>query len=394
MATTQNKRFQVTRTIGQKRYEFCDHLSNVRNIITDTRKSDRTGTSNPNFVFHRFATEDVGLYNMYAYGMPKTEPNDYINASGFAYRYGFNGQEKVDEIAGVGNHNSALYWEYDTRLGRRWNVDPVDQIDVSNYAVMFCDPINISDEMGDKGKKPGGNKYNNPRWVDPEEKTPNAPTSPVPSSKKSNEVVHQYNYSTYYRQVSTGKSIPGVSSNWADLLYLKSKITTVYYNNQVCSTFVESHTEPEGVTNSIGGIDVTASYNSLGWNDPNHLDYNLVTINGAMLNFSIGNAMFATSAPLIRLPALIHTGRTTATTIEESLAMATIKENPKLGQMIIERLGDKRLLGYSKFQYNSPGRTVSIHFVAKANKLGQPILGTAKDFKFAPILPKTIRRFW
>jgi hypothetical protein len=148
MATTQNKRFQVTRTIGQKRYEFCDHLSNVRNIITDTRKSDRTGTSNPNFVFHRFATEDVGLYNMYAYGMPKTEPNDYINASGFAYRYGFNGQEKVDEIAGVGNHNSALYWEYDTRLGRRWNVDPVDQVNISNYAVMYNNPIIFNDVLG------------------------------------------------------------------------------------------------------------------------------------------------------------------------------------------------------------------------------------------------------
>jgi hypothetical protein len=40
------------------------------------------------------------------------------------YRFGFNGQEKVNEIAGVGNHNTAEFWEYDTRLGRRWNLDP------------------------------------------------------------------------------------------------------------------------------------------------------------------------------------------------------------------------------------------------------------------------------
>jgi hypothetical protein len=186
MATTQNKRFQVTRTIGQKRYEFCDHLSNVRNVITDTRKSDRTGTSNPNFVFHRFATEDVGLYNMYAYGMPKTEPNDYINASGFAYRYGFNGQEKVDEIAGVGNHNTVSSFgreEYDTRLGRRWNLDPVDQVNISNYACFYNNPISIADIMGDKGEKPkqpGDSKYNNPRWVDPNVKTSTTPNSPMP----------------------------------------------------------------------------------------------------------------------------------------------------------------------------------------------------------------------
>ena len=35
------------------------------------------------------------------------------------YRFGFNGQEKVNEIAGVGNHNTALFWEYDTRTAQR-----------------------------------------------------------------------------------------------------------------------------------------------------------------------------------------------------------------------------------------------------------------------------------
>jgi hypothetical protein len=40
---------------------------------------------------------------------------------GRVYRYGFNGQEKSDEIAGEGNHNTAEFWEYDTRTGRRWN---------------------------------------------------------------------------------------------------------------------------------------------------------------------------------------------------------------------------------------------------------------------------------
>src|SRR5690625_390199 len=68
---------------------------------------------------------------------------------GDRYRFGFNGQEKVNEIAGMGNHNTAEFWEYDTRLGRRWNVDPVDQISVSNYAVFRNNPLVFTDVDGD-----------------------------------------------------------------------------------------------------------------------------------------------------------------------------------------------------------------------------------------------------
>jgi hypothetical protein len=59
-------------------------------------------------------------------------------------------QEKVDEISGAGNHNTALFWEYDTRLGRRWNVDPVDQMGMSNYACLGDNPIVMIDRIGDK----------------------------------------------------------------------------------------------------------------------------------------------------------------------------------------------------------------------------------------------------
>jgi hypothetical protein len=65
------------------------------------------------------------------------------------YRYGFNGQEKVDEIAGVGNHNTALFWEYDTRLGRRWNLDPVVKHSLSGYSTFANNPIWCIDVNGD-----------------------------------------------------------------------------------------------------------------------------------------------------------------------------------------------------------------------------------------------------
>ena len=66
------------------------------------------------------------------------------------YPSGFNGQERDDEIAGVGNFNTALYWEYDTRLGRRWNVDPeIDQKpDQSSYSCLYNNPIIMIDPFG------------------------------------------------------------------------------------------------------------------------------------------------------------------------------------------------------------------------------------------------------
>ena len=65
------------------------------------------------------------------------------------YRFGFGGQEKDDEVKGNGNHYTATFWEYDPRTGRRWNLDPVDQISISNYAVFRNSPIWYIDPNGD-----------------------------------------------------------------------------------------------------------------------------------------------------------------------------------------------------------------------------------------------------
>jgi hypothetical protein len=69
---------------------------------------------------------------------------------GEGYRFGFNSQEKTDEISGSGNHNTALFWEYDTRLGRRWNRDPKPNPSVSDYACFNNNPIWNTDVLGDK----------------------------------------------------------------------------------------------------------------------------------------------------------------------------------------------------------------------------------------------------
>ncbi|MFY0674279.1 MAG: hypothetical protein JXQ87_12805, partial [Bacteroidia bacterium] len=75
----------------------------------------------------------------------------YISANAAnAYRYGFNGMEKDDELNGLGNSYTAEYWQYDSRLGRRWNLDPILQNVRSDYSVLGNNPIAFIDPNGDK----------------------------------------------------------------------------------------------------------------------------------------------------------------------------------------------------------------------------------------------------
>jgi hypothetical protein len=63
-----------------------------------------------------------------------------------AYRYGFNGQEKesgLDE-----NITSAEYWEYDSRIARRWNLDPIVKEWESPYLCFSGNPIFYADPDG------------------------------------------------------------------------------------------------------------------------------------------------------------------------------------------------------------------------------------------------------
>lgn len=73
-------------------------------------------------------------------------PN-FIKLNG--YRFAFNGQEKDDEVAGAGNTMSAEFWEYDARLGRRFNLDPKPIPSISSYTCMLNSPIWLSDPFGD-----------------------------------------------------------------------------------------------------------------------------------------------------------------------------------------------------------------------------------------------------
>jgi RHS repeat-associated protein len=76
------------------------------------------------------------------------EGRSYEGDTNLRYRFGFNTQEKDDEIYGAGNSITAEFWEYNTRLGRRWNLDPKPLQGISQYACFGNNPISNIDPDG------------------------------------------------------------------------------------------------------------------------------------------------------------------------------------------------------------------------------------------------------
>jgi len=78
--------------------------------------------------------------------------------------YSYNGQELDDEIANItGANTTATFWEYDSRLGRRWNLDPVLKEWESPYAcfsnnpILYLDPNGSDTTTGSYSKLTGSN---------------------------------------------------------------------------------------------------------------------------------------------------------------------------------------------------------------------------------------------
>lgn len=85
-------------------------------------------------------------------------PNKYtikscIYGQFYKYRFGFNGQEKDDEVSGNGNTMTAEFWEYDARLGRRFNCDLVVKYWMSPYHAFSNKPILNTDPNGARDDK-------------------------------------------------------------------------------------------------------------------------------------------------------------------------------------------------------------------------------------------------
>ena len=127
---------------GNKRYELKNHLGNVMSVITDRKRPSFAtveelveglglgglfGGLTPSvldvsYVFQAYVPEVISTSEYYPFGMPMPGRNFQ---SGNGYRYGFQGQEKDNEIKGEGNSINYKYRMHDPRLGRFFSVDPL-----------------------------------------------------------------------------------------------------------------------------------------------------------------------------------------------------------------------------------------------------------------------------
>src|SRR5690606_17531016 len=99
------------RTLGGKKYELSNHLGNVLAVVTDNIHHNQDSTW----------ASVVNTTDYYPFG----SAIDGRTVRDSSYRYGFNGQEKDDEIKGPGNRYDFNFRIQDPRLGRFLSRDPL-----------------------------------------------------------------------------------------------------------------------------------------------------------------------------------------------------------------------------------------------------------------------------
>jgi RHS repeat-associated protein len=105
------------RELGYKLYELSNHLGNVISVISDEKIAYDNGSGS----VANYSPNVVSATDFYPFGM-------YMPGRSFSsrsYVYGFQGQEKDDEIKGEGNSINYKYRVHDPRLGRFLSVDPL-----------------------------------------------------------------------------------------------------------------------------------------------------------------------------------------------------------------------------------------------------------------------------
>ncbi|WP_417266375.1 RHS repeat domain-containing protein [Brumimicrobium sp.] len=103
--------------IGNKYFEMSNHLGNVLEVVSDRKLPVNDGNGNIDY----FLADVVSYSDYYPYCMQMPGRN----GSTGDYRYGFQGQEKDDEVKGEGNSINYKYRMHDPRIGRFFAVDPL-----------------------------------------------------------------------------------------------------------------------------------------------------------------------------------------------------------------------------------------------------------------------------
>lgn len=130
-ASVDNQNYK--RTLGKKTYFLSNHLGNNITSITD-KKIPIESIITPGKVEY-FIVQIESAVDYSAFG---SELYDRKFSSA-AMAYGFNGQEKDDEVKGEGNSYAYEYRFHDPRLGRFLSIDPLAAKYAYNSPYAFCE---------------------------------------------------------------------------------------------------------------------------------------------------------------------------------------------------------------------------------------------------------------
>jgi hypothetical protein len=250
---------------GAKHYELKNHLGNVLATVSDKRDVEVNGS----FEVESYTAKvsDVAFYYPFGSLMPIPDVTDFANG----HRFGFNGQEDVYEVKNTRSaHKTALFWEYDTRLARRWNLDPIPQVGISDYATFTNNPILYSDVLGNtidgkneadaqEAKKEIGNSLNNPAGLDKFIQLRDDGKTFEKIDKK------EFNRWLYGKREYKGKGSGlnsdqiAIANGWAQTINAEYKLTIEFNNElpggQVTADGVMAANVRIGTPRSVGGVD-------------------------------------------------------------------------------------------------------------------------------------------
>lgn len=133
--------FRYKRDLGTKYYELSDHLGNVLATVLDRK----TGYGAANGEYAGFRADIASATDYSPFGFQIAE-----RTLGGSNRFGFNGQEKDNEVKGVGNSLDFTARMYDTRVGRFLSLDPMSKKfpSESNFSFAGNNPIYYVDREG------------------------------------------------------------------------------------------------------------------------------------------------------------------------------------------------------------------------------------------------------
>ncbi len=124
---------------GDKQYELANYLGNVEATITDRK----TPVVENGAVTH-YQANTVNTTGYYPFGM--LMPGRLTQTQ--AYRFGYSGLERDDDIKGAGNSYYTSARLFDPRIGRWLSPDPIDVAGSSPFIGFANNPLRYADPKG------------------------------------------------------------------------------------------------------------------------------------------------------------------------------------------------------------------------------------------------------